>query len=47
MLATGLAYQRLGGEFQPVVLQTLAKPLVAAIAAYFFVNTGLIAGASP
>ena len=45
MLATALAYQRLGGEFQPVVLQTLAKPLVAAIAAYFFVNTGLIAGA--
>ena len=45
MLATGLVYQQLGGEFRPVVLTTLAKPLVAAIAAYFFVNTGLIAGA--
>ncbi len=41
MLATGLVYQLLGGAFRPVVLTTLAKPLVAAIAAYFFVNTGL------
>ena len=45
MLATGLVYQQLGGEFRPVVLSALAKPLVAAISAYFFVNTGVIAGA--
>jgi signal transduction histidine kinase/ActR/RegA family two-component response regulator len=45
MTATGLVYMMLGGPLKPVELAPLAGPLVGAIATYFFVNTGLIAGA--
>ena len=45
MAATGLAYARLGGPALPRELVPLAEPLVGAIATYFFVNTGLVAGA--
>jgi signal transduction histidine kinase/ActR/RegA family two-component response regulator len=45
MTATGLVYMLLGGPLKPVELAPLAGPLVGAIATYFFVNTGLIAGA--
>ncbi len=45
MTATGLAYQQLGGSLVPVDMAGLAKPLVGAIAAYFVVNTSLVAGA--
>ena len=45
MVATGYVYTSLSGPFAPVQFGLLAKPLVAAIAAYFIVNTGLIAGA--
>ena len=45
MTATGVVYQLLGGPLRPVELAPLAGPLVGAIATYFFVNTGLVAGA--
>jgi signal transduction histidine kinase/ActR/RegA family two-component response regulator len=45
MVATGLVYQALGGQLKPTEFSSLAKPLVGAIATYFFVNTGLIAEA--
>ncbi|HEY7501074.1 MAG TPA: ATP-binding protein [Vicinamibacterales bacterium] len=45
MVATGIAYWLLGGPLQPTEFTSLARPLVGAIAAYFIVNTGLIAGA--
>jgi signal transduction histidine kinase/ActR/RegA family two-component response regulator len=45
MAATGVAYVWLGGEIRPVASFNLAGPLVGAIATYFFVNTGLVAGA--
>jgi signal transduction histidine kinase/ActR/RegA family two-component response regulator len=38
-------YQSLGGVLTPVDFSSLAKPLVGAIAAYFLVNTGLVAAA--
>ena len=44
MVATGLAYVALGGPIGPTELSTIAKPVVGAIATYFVVNTGLIAG---
>jgi PAS domain-containing protein len=43
MWATGWVYVRLGGEWAPQSFASLPRPLVAAIAAYFFVNTGLVA----
>ena len=45
MWATWWAYDRLGGTFAPQDFDALAKPLVAAIATYFVVNTGLVAHA--
>jgi len=45
MAATGFAYGLLGGPVRPVELAPLARPLVGAIATYFFVNTGLVAAA--
>src|SRR5436190_4943498 len=45
MIATGATYVMLGGTTGPLDFDTLPKPLVGAIATYFFVNTGLIAGA--
>jgi PAS domain S-box-containing protein len=45
MAATGLVYTSLGGRTDPIDFETLPRPLVGAIAAYFFVNTGLVAGA--
>jgi signal transduction histidine kinase len=45
MAATGFAYVSLGGAVGALDLAALPKPLVGAIAAYFVVNTGLIAGA--
>jgi signal transduction histidine kinase/ActR/RegA family two-component response regulator len=45
MVATGLAYTSLGGSSGPLDLSVVAKPLVGAITAYFFVNTSLVAGA--
>jgi signal transduction histidine kinase/ActR/RegA family two-component response regulator len=45
MAATGIAYQQLGGSMVPLHMVGLAKPLVGAIAAYFVVNTSLVAGA--
>jgi PAS domain S-box-containing protein len=43
--ATGWVYAALGGHPDPVYLSNLPKPLVGAVAAYFFVNTGLVAAA--
>jgi signal transduction histidine kinase/ActR/RegA family two-component response regulator len=45
MVATGVVYQQLGGPTVPLHAAGLAKPLVGAIATYFVVNTGLVAGA--
>jgi signal transduction histidine kinase/ActR/RegA family two-component response regulator len=45
MTATGAVYTILGGPVVPVGFALLAKPLVGAIATYFIVNTGLVAGA--
>jgi signal transduction histidine kinase/ActR/RegA family two-component response regulator len=45
MMASALAYAWLGGSLEPVMLAASAKPLVGAIATYFVVNTGLVAGA--
>ncbi len=45
MMASALAYAWLGGSPGPVTLVDSARPLVAAIATYFVVNTGLVAGA--
>jgi PAS domain S-box-containing protein len=43
MWTTGWVYVRLGGAWAPQSIESLPRPLVAAIAAYFFVNTGLVA----
>jgi hypothetical protein len=45
MTATGIVYTSLGGHTVPFDVEALPRPLVGAIAAYFFVNTGLVAGA--
>jgi len=45
MAATGAAYAWLGGPAAPRELVPLAEPLVGAVATYFLVNTGLVAGA--
>src|SRR5215213_1562824 len=45
MIATGVVYVWLGGHIRPVASFDLAGPLVGAIATYFLVNTGLVAGA--
>ncbi len=45
MVATGVVYQQFDGPTVPLHAAGLAKPLVGAIATYFVVNTGLIAGA--
>ncbi len=45
MTATGAVYTALGGPVAPIHFALLAKPLVGAIATYFIVNTGLVAGA--
>jgi signal transduction histidine kinase/ActR/RegA family two-component response regulator len=45
MVATGAVYVWLGGAPWRFDLTTIAKPLVGAIATYFFVNTGLVAAA--
>jgi PAS domain S-box-containing protein len=45
MVATGVAYTSLGGRLAPHDFHALSKPLVGAIAAYFVVNTVLVAGA--
>jgi signal transduction histidine kinase/ActR/RegA family two-component response regulator len=45
MAATGLVSDSLGGSTALADLTTLPKPLVCAIATYFAVNTGLVAGA--
>ena len=45
MAATGLAYTWLGGRTVPIDIGAVPRPLVGAIAAYFVVNTGLVAGA--
>ncbi len=45
MGATGIAYVWFGGVLAPSEFAQLARPLVATIATYFVVNTGLIAGA--
>src|SRR5262245_33834721 len=43
MAATGAAYVALGGRIAPLEFAAVAGPLVGAIAAYFIVNTGLVA----
>ena len=45
MVATGFAYLSLGGLRGPLDVTEIARPLVGAIATYFFVNTGLVAWA--
>jgi len=45
MVATGAAYRALGGTLAPAQVGPLLKPLVGAIAAYFAVNTMLVAAA--
>jgi len=44
VVTTGLVYQQLGGPTVPLHAAGLARPLVGAIATYFLVNTGLVAG---
>src|SRR5262249_32379495 len=44
MAATGFVYVRLGGTRGPFEMAQLSRPLVGAIATYFCVNTGLVAG---
>jgi len=45
MAATGAAYLALGGTIAPRAMMPILPPLAGAIATYFFVNTGLVAGA--
>jgi signal transduction histidine kinase/CheY-like chemotaxis protein len=45
MAATGVVYRLMGGSLAPTDALEIARPLVAAIAVYFIVNTGLVAGA--
>jgi hypothetical protein len=45
MAATGAAYIALGGRVAPLDFEAIARPLVGAIAAYFVVNTVLVASA--
>jgi PAS domain S-box-containing protein len=45
MAATALVYVWLGGRVGSFDFETLPRPLVGAIATYFVVNTGLVAGA--
>ena len=45
MTASGAVYTVLGGPIAPIHFALLGKPLVGAIATYFVVNTGLVAGA--
>jgi signal transduction histidine kinase/CheY-like chemotaxis protein len=45
IVATGAVYGWLGGWSGPLVVSTIAKPLVGAIATYFIFNTGLVAAA--
>jgi signal transduction histidine kinase/CheY-like chemotaxis protein len=45
MAVSGLVYSWLGGPSAPVDVSPLARPLVATIATYFVVNTGLVAAA--
>ena len=45
ILVTALAYDRVGGPLAASDFSTLSGPLIAAMATYFLVNSGLIAGA--
>jgi PAS domain S-box-containing protein len=45
IVATGMVYAWLGGPLAPTDFSALPKPLMGAIATYFFVNSGLVAGA--
>src|SRR5437667_322987 len=45
MPATGLVYIAFGGRAGSLSFATLFRPLVGAISTYFFLNTGLVAGA--
>ena len=45
MGATGIVYAWLGGSTGPFDIMTLARPLVGAVATYFVVDTGIVAGA--
>jgi signal transduction histidine kinase/ActR/RegA family two-component response regulator len=45
MVASGAVYQAFGGTTEPIAVSPVLRPLAGAIAAYFFVNTGLVAGA--
>jgi signal transduction histidine kinase/ActR/RegA family two-component response regulator len=45
MAATALIYSTLNGPVGPTDFTGLARPLVGAVATYFVVNTGLVAGA--
>jgi signal transduction histidine kinase/CheY-like chemotaxis protein len=45
MAGTGLVFERLGGSAGSPAFFALSRPLVGAIATYFCLNTGLVAGA--
>jgi signal transduction histidine kinase/ActR/RegA family two-component response regulator len=45
MGVTGIVYASLGGSTGPFDVMSLARPLVGAIATYFVVDTGIVAGA--
>src|SRR5204863_768926 len=45
MAGTGLVFDRLGGAAGAPAFFALSRPLVAAIGAYFVLNTGLVAAA--
>ena len=45
IVVTALAYDGLYGPLAPTDFSALSKPLVGAMATYFLVNTGLVAGA--
>src|SRR5205807_314760 len=42
---TAAVYDRLGGRLVPFDFSAISEALVGAMTAYFFVNTGLVAGA--
>ena len=45
IVITGMAYTALGGTNRPFDFAAMPRAIVGAIGAYFFINTGLVAGA--
>jgi hypothetical protein len=45
MAVTAFVFERLGGQLAPIDIHAMSEALIFAMAAYFFINTGLVAGA--